>query len=50
MKWLIIVMAAVLTLIIGARVLTNIEARPYPPLTCQLLGGSWDLWNGWTCG
>jgi hypothetical protein len=20
------------------------------PVSCQLLGGHWDIWNGWTCG
>jgi len=21
-----------------------------PPVACELFGGQWDLWHGWTCG
>ena len=27
-----------------------LSVRHYQPITCQLLGGHWDIWNGWRCG
>lgn len=24
--------------------------RNAPPAACELVGGHWDVWNGWTCG
>jgi hypothetical protein len=35
---------------IGLKIAPNLEARNSPPLSCQLLGGSWSLWSGWRCG
>jgi hypothetical protein len=23
--------------------------KPYPPPACQLFGGSWNVWDGWSC-
>ena len=48
------VLLAVLMLIgavvIGFHVVPAWLAHDNPPLACQLAGGHWDLWNGWTCG
>ncbi len=27
----------------------NEAAKADPPVACQLLGGSWSIWDGWTC-
>lgn len=41
---------AALILAIGAwRIFNNEMARYNPPASCQLLGGSWSIWNGWQC-
>lgn len=24
-------------------------AKSNPPLSCQLLGGTWNIWSGWQC-
>lgn len=34
----------------GVRVLHDEAVRNDPPPACQLLGGSWSIWSGWTCG
>lgn len=34
---------------IGFHVIPAWIARDNPPLTCQILGGHWNLWSGWTC-
>lgn len=43
----------ILGVLAGAFVLYHVghawEVRNYPPVLCQLLGGHWDLWNGWRC-
>ena len=28
----------------------NYQSKDNPPASCQLLGGHWDIWNGWQCG
>lgn len=34
----------------GLHVMQNIDARDYPPAACQLFGGHWGIWSGWSCG
>ena len=34
----------------GIRVAVNEVARSSPPAECQLLGGTWNVWDGWRCG
>lgn len=45
--------AAVLLLIAAAylvvRTGSNLMQEMNPPGTCQVLGGHWDIWNGWRC-
>lgn len=43
------IVVVLLALFAWARV-QNLEARDNPPVACQLLGGSWSLWSGWSCG
>jgi hypothetical protein len=31
------------------RITTNEAAKNNPPAACQLLGGTWNIWNGWQC-
>lgn len=46
------VAGAVLVIILAvfAHVASNEAARSHPPLTCELFGGSWNIWDGWRCG
>jgi hypothetical protein len=30
-------------------VATNEAAKNSPPAACQLLGGTWNFWDGWHC-
>jgi len=32
------------------RMADNELHRSAPPPACQLLGGSWGIWSGWSCG
>lgn len=25
------------------------ETKNNPPIACYISGGSWDIWNGWSC-
>lgn len=31
------------------RIYGNVIARESPPAACQLLGGTWGIWDGWRC-
>jgi len=31
-------------------VVPALVAKDSPPVACQLAGGQWSIWNGWTCG
>lgn len=35
---------------VGSHVLSAESSKGSPPAACQLVGGHWDLWNGWRCG
>jgi hypothetical protein len=44
-------LAVCLVVAYGAvRIVSNEASHGAPPAACQLLGGSWDIWNGWRCG
>ena len=44
-----VVLVVLLTL--GAvHLVSNVLSRNDPPVSCQILGGSWSLWDGWQCG
>lgn len=34
----------------GFHVIPAFLVRDNPPVSCQVLGGTWNLWTGWTCG
>ena len=40
----------VLALWAGIHVFNALTSKNSPPAACQLLGGQWDIWNGWRCG
>jgi hypothetical protein len=47
-----IVVAIVAVLVIAWAVLKigdNEATRNSPPAACQLLGGHWNIWDGWQC-
>ncbi len=46
----IIVLCVLACVFVLYRVGHALEVRHYPPLSCQILGGHWDFWNGWRCG
>lgn len=43
------VVVILIALFIGWHVVPALTARDNPPLACQVDGGHWDPWNGWTC-
>jgi len=46
----LITIAIILALLLGGlRLWDNWNARQSPPIACQLLGGHWNLWDGWKC-
>ncbi len=50
-KQLAVFLAAALVVTYAAhRVMANEAAHKYPPAACVLLGGHWDIWDGWRCG
>lgn len=48
--WVILAVSCLLVLWIGSHVVTALASHPHPPDLCYLLGGRWDIWNGWRCG
>ena len=36
-------------IIVAARVAWEVLQFTSPPYACQVLGGSWSLFNGWSC-
>lgn len=36
-------------LFVAWHVLPALMVRDNPPLSCQLAGGTWNLWSGWRC-
>jgi hypothetical protein len=34
----------------AAKIAGNEQAKNSPPVSCQLLGGHWTIWDGWVCG
>lgn len=44
---MILIMVA---LFIGYHLVSAQISKPNPPAACQLWGGSWNFWNGWSCG
>ena len=49
-KWIALgIVLAVLVLMAVTHVISAMETHDSPPAACQLLGGSWNLWNGWRC-
>jgi len=48
---LIVAIALGIILALGAvKVAGNIASENNPPVSCQLLGGHWNLFEGWQCG
>jgi hypothetical protein len=37
-------------IIVAWHVVPALAAKDSPPAACSLLGGTWNLWSGWTCG
>jgi len=46
---LILIAVAVLALYGFIHVASAEASKSSPPAACQLLGGSWNFWDGWTC-
>lgn len=44
------VILTVLAVLIAWKVGGNFLAIRHPPVSCQLLGGHWSVWDGWVCG
>jgi hypothetical protein len=42
--------AILLAAFVAAHVINAEMSKNSPPVSCQLLGGHWDIWNGWRCG
>jgi hypothetical protein len=43
------VLIVLAVLLAGVRVADNIQSKGSPPAACQLFGGHWSLWAGWSC-
>lgn len=41
--------ALVLAILIAGRIAWEVVQFSSPPYACQVLGGSWSLFNGWSC-
>jgi hypothetical protein len=48
-KTLVSLVLVIIVLIVGIRVYSNYQAKDNPPASCQLLGGTWNIWDGWRC-
>jgi hypothetical protein len=46
----LLIVAALLVLTVAWHVVPAFVAKDSPPAACSLTGGTWNLWNGWTCG
>jgi hypothetical protein len=45
---LAILMACTVLFILGHIVRAELT-KDYPPVSCQVFGGTWDIYNGWSC-
>lgn len=43
------ILLVLLLLAVWVKVDGNLADRSSPPAACQLLGGSWSWWSGWSC-
>lgn len=50
MKELAAGLAILAGLYAGWHVIPALAVRDNPPLACQLAGGTWNPWDGWSCG
>lgn len=41
-----LILAAIFT---GWHVIPALAVKDNPPIACQLAGGRWNPWDGWTC-
>ena len=46
----ITIVAIALALGIAVKISASEQAKDNPPVACQILGGQWNIWNGWECG
>lgn len=37
-------------LFIGWHVVPALAAKDNLPIACQMAGGHWSIWSGWSCG
>jgi len=42
--------AILLAAFVAVHVINAEMSKDSPPAACQLIGGHWDIWNGWQCG
>jgi hypothetical protein len=49
LKAVLLVVAVVVVLEVVWHVVPALAAKDSPPAACQLLGGQWSVWTGWTC-
>jgi hypothetical protein len=47
----VLIAVAILLVVIwgGWKVMNNEAVKNSPPAACQLLGGHWNVWDGWQC-
>jgi hypothetical protein len=48
-KHIIGVMLIFMVLWSAAHIMQTESSKHYPPVTCQLFGGHWTIWDGWEC-
>ena len=49
LKMMIWTFLFIVTVIVIVHVSHAESVKNNPPVACQVLGGSWNAWNGWTC-
>lgn len=40
----------IVAIVVAVHVISAISTHSNPPVECYILGGHWDIWNGWRCG
>jgi len=43
------VLVALAVIFITGKIGDNMTYRNDPPAACQILGGHWNIWDGWQC-
>ena len=48
-KRIFILLLVIAVVFVGVHVISAKSSKNSPPAQCQLFGGHWNIWSGWTC-